>query len=147
MKKKKREEEQRKREEEKKVDVEKKKKTDVGDKPKTLTYSLERRIKKEHRMHKTTHLIENPNYETCLPIKKTKIVHKSIEGFIKHSREYQGKSLLFEEEDASIEIFLTERITSEVVFNNAEGGSITRSNIYDLLFARMIIDDIKIMTS
>ncbi|EHA8586776.1 hypothetical protein COCNU_scaffold000920G000010 [Cocos nucifera] len=34
------------------------------------------------------------------------------------------------------------RRRSEIVFNNAEGGNITRSNLHDLLFAWMIIDDI-----
>ncbi|KAG1334204.1 hypothetical protein COCNU_03G003230 [Cocos nucifera] len=169
MVKKKRDEEERKREEEKKVEAKKEeknkreddkegdekkrkhdderkrkeqnKKTDIGDKPKTLTYSLERRINKEHRVHKIFHLIEDSNYEICMLIKKTKIVPKSKEGFIKHSREYQDKGSLSEEDDAIIKIFLSERITFEVVFNNAEGGSIMRSNIYGLLFARMISDD------
>ncbi|EHA8587911.1 hypothetical protein COCNU_scaffold003579G000010 [Cocos nucifera] len=191
MEKKKREEEERKREEEKKVEEEKEekkkreydkkkgeekkmkhedkrkrweqnKKIDVGDKPKTLMYSLERRVKKEHQVHKTFYLIEDPNYATYLAIKKSKTVPKSKkvlllnlsnisskqqneeQGFIKHSREYQGKGLLSKEEDASIKIFLIERITFEIVFNNAEGGSITRSNIHDLLFARIIIDDVRI---
>ncbi|KAG1331165.1 hypothetical protein COCNU_02G011330 [Cocos nucifera] len=159
MEKKKREKEERKREEEKKVEAKKKKKekNKGEDKPKMLTYSLERRIKKEHRVRKASHLIEDRNYETRMSTKKTKTepkskevsflgLSKSKEGFIEHSRECQDKGSLSEKDDGIIEMFLSERINSEIVFNNAEGGSITRSNLHDLLFAWMIIDDQYIMS-
>ncbi|KAG1347412.1 hypothetical protein COCNU_06G012410 [Cocos nucifera] len=153
MEKKKMEEEERKREEEKKVEM-KEEKNKEEDKPKMPTYSLERRIKKENRIRKTSHPIEDLNYEIRMPTKKTKIESKSKkvsfldlsnissiqqnedERFIEHSYEYQGKGSLSKEDDGIIEMFF------EIIFNNAEVGSITRSNLYDLLFAWMIIDDI-----
>ncbi|KAG1347814.1 hypothetical protein COCNU_06G016430 [Cocos nucifera] len=159
MEKKKREEEERKREEEKKVEAKKEEKNKREDKLKTLTYLLERKVKKEHRMRKASHLTEDSNYEIRMPTKKTKIEPKSKEvpflnlsnilsiqrnedeRFIEHSCEYQDKGSLSEEDDAIIEMFLSERINSEIIFNNAEGGSITQLNLHDLLFVRMIIDD------
>ncbi|KAG1362605.1 hypothetical protein COCNU_10G008240 [Cocos nucifera] len=169
MEKKKREEEERNRKEEKKVKAEKKKKEknkreddkkgeekkkkrkderkrkeqnkkiNIGDKPKTPTYSLKRRIKKEHRISKASHLTEDLNYKTYLPTKKTRTVLKSR----KHSQEYQGKGSL-SENDVPLSKYscLKELPHNEVVFNNAEGDSIMMSNIYDLLFVSMIIDDV-----
>ncbi|KAG1330119.1 hypothetical protein COCNU_02G000870 [Cocos nucifera] len=66
---------------------------------------------------------------------------KKVEGFIEHSCEYQDKESLSEEDDGIIEMFLSERINFEIIFNNTEEDSITRSNLHDILFAQMIIDD------
>lgn len=49
---------------------EQKKKEDVGDKPKPLTYSLERRVNKKHRLHNALYLIEDLNFETNSSTKK-----------------------------------------------------------------------------
>ncbi|KAG1348047.1 hypothetical protein COCNU_06G018760 [Cocos nucifera] len=146
MEKKKRKEEERKRKEEKKVVAKKKEKNKREDKSKML----ERRIKKEHRMHKAFHLTKDPNYEIRMPTKKTKTEPKSKEisfldlsnissvqrnkdeGFIEHSCEYQGKGSLSEEDVPLLRCSCLKELTR---------GSITRSNLHDLLFARMIIND------
>ncbi|KAG1331709.1 hypothetical protein COCNU_02G016770 [Cocos nucifera] len=132
----------RKKKEEKKVEVKKnkEKKTKREDKPKLLTYSLERRIKKEHKMRKAFHLTEDLNYDIRILTKKTKIEPKFKEGFIEHSHDYQDKGSLSEKDDAIIKMFLSERINSKIIFNNVEGGNITRSNLHYLLFARMKYD-------
>ncbi|KAG1341778.1 hypothetical protein COCNU_05G000070 [Cocos nucifera] len=132
----KREEEEKKKEEDKRKEDEKKKKIERKKKEKEKKKEEEEERKRKEEEEKKVMEKKKKREE-----EERKKEEKKIEAEKKKKTDVGDKNSLSIHENTKAKAYCLRR-RIEVVFNNAEGDSITRSIIYDLLVARMIIDDI-----